>query len=178
MASRQQFIPGIHLLNFADRVRANFVFEHDDIAGLAYGGVRLSRHDHRERLKIRGHVEVPAIGSVRDELTDVVWSAVGRESTQYVREVFAAKTRRLRYVLEMSIDFGPALLGFNPSIALRLGKEDRPAKINPSGSVAVLIVDRFHCALHYSDAIDRYSSTLLFSFLAGHKLYGNSRGVR
>src|SRR5205814_7340440 len=56
----QKFILGIHRLSRAFGVLANYVFEHDDIAGLTHRIIRFRGDDQSEGLKIGGDVQLTA----------------------------------------------------------------------------------------------------------------------
>src|SRR6202158_6264836 len=154
-AAIYQFVFGIHGLASADGIRANGVLEDHDVAGTTHGIIRFRGYDHRESLKVRGHVQLAAVVIAHQNFADVDWAAFGRNRPQDIGEVLVAKTRGLVQSRKFDFDCQCPALAFDFGHARRGRHQIGALEIDLSGSTAVFIAHRAGRAAHYIDSIGR-----------------------
>ena len=72
-----QFILRIHSLGCAVRICTNCILEYNNVARPPHGIIRFRGHDHGERLKIRGYVELAAVIIAHQNFTKVDRTSFG-----------------------------------------------------------------------------------------------------
>ena len=127
-AALHQFVLCVHCLGGSLGVFANHVLEHDHIAGLANGVVRLRSDDQSERLKIRGDIQFAAMVVADQHFAEVHGAAFGRDCPEDVGQILVAESRGLLQIAKFRFDFDVALLAFTLAWPLAAGIRSVPAK--------------------------------------------------
>src|SRR6185369_1747194 len=139
----------MHRLSRALGVLANYVFEHDDIAGLTNGIIRLCGDDQSEGLQVGGDVQLTAAVIAYQYFAKVYRPSLGRDCPQDIGQVLVAESRRLLQIPKLDFDFDVALLALHFGLAVRSRHQIRTCEIQLGGSAAMLVVDSLHATADY-----------------------------